>query len=162
MQLNQNLHTSPRKRALVVSGLVAVAFLAASCRLAPPPGTSDSPSGFVDQISAPFVVGGTTYGVRVVGWASDWNTTEPISVAFWVMQPNGRQHWFGPVLANRPRPDIDAAYRRGANFGFDSNVDLGSNAAGTYMVCAVAINVGPGEPTILGCRSVVTGTFPTT
>jgi len=79
---------------------------------------------------------------------------------FWVLHPNQAQHWSGPVLANQPRPDVEAAFHRGANFGFDATVDLASNAAGTYTVCAVALNVGPGDHTILGCRSIVTPAFP--
>ena len=81
---------------------------------------------------------------------------------FWVLQPDHHQHWSGPVLANQARPEVDAAYHRGANFGFDTTVDLGSNEAGTYTVCAVALNVGQGEHSILGGKSAVTPPVPTT
>ena len=102
-----------KKRKLRAGGaLLALALMAgllAACELAPAPGTSNSPSGYVD------VVTGGADSVRVQGWTSDWNTLNPIDV---VVMINGV--WApGVFTANLPRTDVAARYGRGANFGYD-------------------------------------------
>lgn len=141
-----------KKRKLRSGGaFVALALMAGllgACELAPAPGTSNSPSGYVD------VVTGGADSVRVQGWTSDWNTLNPIDV---VVMINGV--WApGVFTANLPRTDVAARYGRGANFGYDVTLPA---VAGALSVCVVALNVGRGQNTILGCDTT-TATTPTT
>jgi hypothetical protein len=123
----------------VLAGVFAVMALLSACVPAPPPGTSSSPSGYVDSVT-----GG--YGrLRVQGWASDWDTRNPIKVSFLI-----GGEWVRTVEANKPRPDVDAAFGRGANFGYDETFVL---PAGDTAVCVTALNVGPGFNSLLGCGS---------
>lgn len=128
--------------------LALMAGMLGACKFAPAPGTSDSPSGYVD------VVTGGADSVRVQGWTSDWNTRNPIDV---VVMINGV--WApGVFTANLPRTDVAARYGRGANFGYDVTLPA---PAGALSVCVVALNVGRGENTVLGCVNA-TATTPTT
>ncbi|CAB4698379.1 MAG: PKD domain-containing protein [Actinobacteria bacterium] len=144
---------SLNKRRSVLLGLVLIALvllsgLVTACKLAPNPGTSHSPSGYVD------VVTGGPNSVRIEGWTSDWDTLNPINVVFLI---NGA--WAPGVFnANLSRTDVDAWYRRGAYFGFDVTLPV---PAGPVSVCVIALNVGPGQNTILGCVST-TATTPIT
>jgi hypothetical protein len=139
----------------ILLGFVTLATVLAGCIPAPPPGSSSSPSGYLD------VVTGGNGNVRVEGWASDWDTLDPIQVVFVI---NGE--WIsGGFNANKPRTDVGQVFGRGNNFGFDETFEV---AAGPVTVCAGAINVGPGEPTFLGCgtsqvsdRVTVEGESPT-
>ena len=135
-------------RALGVAVVVAVlAVVGTSCEPAPPPGTSHSPSGSLDVLRIVTTVneGGTYKSVLMEGWASDWDTLAPIEVMFYFIPEapySGFAYWLdvrlgdkypssgggGPgivlpppdytLTANRPRTDVDAAFHRGANFGF--------------------------------------------
>ena len=141
-----------KKRKLRAGGaflaLALMAGLLGACELAPAPGTSNSPSGYVD------VVTGGADSVRVQGWTSDWNTLNPIDI---VVMINGV--WApGVFTANLPRTDVAARYGRGANFGYDVTLPA---PAGALSVCVVALNVGRGQNTILGCNTT-TATTPTT
>ena len=131
------LRTSPFALALAIT---CVAGLTAGCILAPTPGTSDSPSGSLDAVT---LVSG---GVRIQGWTSDWNTTDPISVVVWL---NGMLQ-NGVFVADKPRPDVDAAFGRGSNYGFDERLNA---PVGPVTVCVSAVNVGPGDNSLLGCRT---------
>jgi hypothetical protein len=114
--------------------------------------------------------------IHLTGWASDWDTTAPTLVAFWTedhfnstgpTQPFdppqlfNPPHWWGPVFADQPRPDVDAAFHRGANVGFDSTVNFGNivdtSEIAYVTVCVVALNDGRGDNTILGCLNVSGG-----
>ena len=64
----------------------------------------------------------------------------------------------GAFTANLPRTDVAARYGRGANFGYDVTLPA---PAGALSVCVVALNVGRGQNTILGCNTT-TATTPTT
>jgi hypothetical protein len=86
---------------------------------------------------------------RVVGWALDPDTNDPIDVHFYVGGGGA-----GATSARVDRPDIATAIPGyGRNHGFDAMVSVGS---GTHEVCAYAINVGPYGTTnpIIGCRTV--------
>lgn len=155
MQANVNTRQSSRfleRRGVRLSGiflaLALMAGLLGACELAPAPGTSYSPSGYVD------VVTGGADSVRVQGWTSDWDTRNPIDI---VVLINGV--WApGAFTANLPRTDVAARYGRGANFGYDVTLPA---VAGALSVCVVALNVGRGQNTILGCDTT-TATTPTT
>ncbi len=86
-------------------------------------------------------------GVRVAGWAMDPNAAGPIDLHVYI---NGRLA--GATTANTSRGDVGTAYPAyGPAHGFDASfpVDAAAN-----NVCVYMINVGPGENTLLGCRSV--------
>lgn len=89
-------------------------------------------------------------GFEVRGWAIDPSTTDPIYV--WVTVDGVGLH----LHATIDRPDVGAAYPEfGSAHGFAGTV-RGSSSAGE--VCVTASNVGPGNHTLLGCRSFgVTG-----
>ncbi len=114
--------------------VVAVALVATACL----------PQGVVDQVTAR-----RGQPVRVTGWARDPETTDPIDVHVYA---DGRI--VGAVRADRPRPDVDAAYAdAGPNHGYDVAIPL---SPGLRRVCAYAIDAGEGDVNPeLGCRSVV-------
>ncbi len=97
------------------------------------------------------VVGGAP-GIRVSGWALDYDTKNPIDVHVYV---DG--NFAAAVTANVSRPDVAAAYPgMGPSHGYDVAIPA---AAGTHNVCVYGINTGPlgnGNP-VLGCRSVRVG-----
>lgn len=89
-----------------------------------------NPIGNVDLVRR------TPGGLLAVGWAIDLDTAEPITVEI------SRGDAVFPVVADRPRPDVGAAYpESGPNHGFEVTIPA---IAGTYDVCATAINVGRG------------------
>ena len=129
---------SPARTSIAIVAIAATAMLLAACESAPAPGTSSSPSGYVDSVTS------GEGSVRVQGWASDWNTLNPIKVVFLVTG-----EWVKQIFtADTSRPDVDRKYARGANFGFDETLVVPN---GAVTVCAVALNIGRGEDTILGC-----------
>lgn len=141
MTRNSLSRNSTARMSIGIIAIAATAMLLASCRPAPAPGTSSSPSGYLDSVVR------DESNIRVQGWASDWNTRESINVVFMV---NGV--WaMGFFKANTARPDLERKYSRGANFGFDEILRV--PGVGLATVCAVAINVGRGENTLLGCAT---------
>jgi hypothetical protein len=86
-------------------------------------------------------------GVRLAGWALDWDTNAPVSVRVTV---DGQVA--ATPLANVSRPDIANAYPgMGPNHGFDVTVPL---AGGSHTVCVAMVNAGPGQDSLLGCRTI--------
>ncbi len=138
--------------------LAVAATVTAGCQKAPPPGTSHSPSGYVDSVTLltpiPYnLTSGTFALVRVKGWAWDWDSDYPVQVAY-AIRKDGRTEWVGPYWNDDPRPDVQAAFGRGAKSGFDVRVDILS--PGRATICAVALNtIGPGENSVLGCGTVL-------
>ena len=133
------MHTDRRRAFATIftaAATLGAACILAACTPAPPPGTSHSPSGYLDVLFA------TDTGIRVAGWASDWDTTDPIHVAVtvdgtWVV-----------TLADGGRTDVDAMFHRGADYGYDIILPT----ANTHqVVCVAALNVGHGHNTLLGC-----------
>src|SRR5690606_15867277 len=99
-----------------------------------------SPRGHLDGVTA------TAEGVTVRGWAWDENTKAPVTVRVTV---GDRTH---EVKADEYRSDIAKAFSKAGSYrGFD---DALAAAPGTYEVCAVAVNVGRGANTSLGCEQV--------
>lgn len=100
-----------------------------------------SPIGGINDVIAS---GG---GISVRGWTFDYSTQESIIADVWV---NGS--WVRSLRADLSRPDVAAAYAgSGENSGFASSIAL---TAGVKNVCIHGINVGPGQHTLLGCRTV--------
>lgn len=115
---------------------------------APPSGTAPDPGpampiGWLDRVTA------EAGRIRVQGWALDPDSDEyPIKVRVYV---DGE--WAGGFTADRSRPDVAAAYGRGARHGFDRRIPA---SPGAHEVCVFAINdneAGPHEA--LGCKRVV-------
>ncbi|MEO7555978.1 MAG: CAP domain-containing protein, partial [Acidimicrobiales bacterium] len=85
--------------------------------------------------------------VSVQGWALDPDTTGALEIDVTV---DG--YYVGAGTANQSRSDVAAAYPSyGAAHGFSFSVGIWG---GTHSVCVAAVNVGPGAPAYLGCRSV--------
>ena len=99
------------------------------------------PFGSLDQVSREGA------SVRVKGWAIDPNTASPISVHIY-----GNDSFKTAVVADASRPDVDAAFGKGAAHGFNTLI---AAPPGPIKVCVFAINVGPGiHNSVLGCRSI--------
>ena len=74
--------------------------------------------------------------LRVAGWAIDPNTNDPIRVHVYL---DG--HGIDSLLADLPRPDVEARHHRGALHGFDARYRI---PVGSHEVKVFAIDVGPG------------------
>jgi hypothetical protein len=102
----------------------------------------DSPVGSFD------VFGQELGGIAIRGWAFDPNTTDPIDL---VVSTNG---FIDQVPADESRGDLAAVLPGvGANHGFDlfaGGFEVGSSTA----ICVVAVNVGTGTNTTLGCKNI--------
>jgi SpoIID/LytB domain protein len=106
-----------------------------------------NPLGSID------ILGPVPGGIALAGWALDPNTTAPIPVHVYV---NGqfRQH----LDAGLPRSDIAAVFPAyGAAHGFAATLSIDRPV---NTVCAYAINVGPGDHQLLGCRTVTNSIQP--
>jgi hypothetical protein len=88
----------------------------------------------------------TQNGIMVTGWAIDPDTNGTIDVHVYV---NGAFAAAGP--ANQNRPDVDAAFHRGSNHGFNLFVPTGGGT-----VCVYGINQANGYNREIGCRHVPT------
>ena len=101
------------------------------------------PRGSVDQI-----VRGPG-GATLRGWAHDPDTTQPVQVRLTDGRGGGL---LTTVTTGQPRPDVQRSVP-GAPLGtgWTATVAL---ASGRHSVCAVAVDVGPGQDVDLGCRDV--------
>ena len=94
----------------------------------------------------------------LTGWAMDPDTSDPITVHVYSGGPYGTGDWAGQAAADRARPDVAAVYPAyGSSHGFTISVNVG---VGTTPLCVYAINVGGGDSTLLGCRTVSTASGP--
>ncbi len=95
----------------------------------------------------------TPGGVRVSGWAMDPNNAGSSDVHVYV---NGAMA--GSMRAANARGDLAAVFPAyGPSHGFDATFAVGQ---AINTVCAYAINVGPGDNQLLGCRTVVNSVQP--
>jgi hypothetical protein len=85
-------------------------------------------------------------GARLTGWALDPDTTASIGVHVYV---DGR--FAAATVAQGHRPDVDAAYRKGAAHGYDLTVAM---TAGTHEVCLYGLNQPKGGNPKFACRAV--------
>ena len=117
-----------------------------------PPTPEDDPVGALDlaKASAPGQV-------RVRGWAFDPNVpTEPVAIRLVVGgregEPGAVSYDLGPA-ANLPRRDVRLQYpEAGGRHGFDLAVP--TVMSGRQRVCTYALDVEPGEDSLLGCKGV--------
>ncbi len=93
-------------------------------------------------------------GVRVLGWALDPDSVEPLDIHVYV---DGA--FAGSRLADTFRPDIEALY---PNFGDRHGYDLDVPApAGTRQITVYAIGQGSGDPySLLGTVTAEVGSLP--
>ena len=104
-------------------------------------GPSGDPYGQIDS------TGNIPGAVTARGWAIDPNTASPILVQAYIDGHINALAW-----ANKPRPDVGAAYpKAGPNHGYTLTLQT---TPGPHTVCLYAINTGPGTSVGLGCRSV--------
>jgi hypothetical protein len=101
-----------------------------------------SPFGVLDVLSVGKGV------ITVAGWALDPDSTDPIQVHVYVSGQGT------PILANGPRPDVDAAFHKGANHGFSATL---AAAPGVQQVLVYAINVGSGSNVLIANRTIEIG-----
>jgi Rv2525c-like, glycoside hydrolase-like domain len=117
-----------------------------------PPTPEDNPLGSLDLATAP-----APGQVRVRGWAFDPNApTAPLSLRLLVGgrdgEPGAVAYELGPV-ANQPRSDVRLRYpEAGGRHGFDLAVP--TVKSGRQRVCAYALDIEPGEDSLLGCKGV--------
>lgn len=103
---------------------------------------SAPPLGFLDQ-----VVGGTNL-VTFSGWAADPKSpTSPSDVRVQIGSSAPRV-----IRADMARPDVARVFPSlGADHGYSGSIIV---PPGQHTVCVTAINVGAGDDTPLGCRTV--------
>jgi hypothetical protein len=95
--------------------------------------------------------------VRIKGWALDANApTAPLGIRLVVGgregEPGVASYDLGPI-ANLPRRDVRLQYpEAGGRHGFD--LSLPTVKSGRQRVCVYALDIEPGEDTLLGCKGV--------
>lgn len=105
------------------------------------PTNPTSPVGNVEQVST------SPSGLRVRGWALDFDTMNSIDVHVYV---DGQGYATKAALS---RPDVAQVYGRSSNaYGYSIDVPAGP---GSHFVCVYGINVGPGGNSTLGCGTYV-------
>jgi len=88
---------------------------------------------------------GGSGSIHLAGWALDPDAWTPIAVHVYIDGAGVA------VSAANPRPDVDAAFARGPDHGYDVLVPA---TAGAHTVCVYAIDANGGPNTLLGCRAV--------
>ena len=85
--------------------------------------------------------------IRVAGWAQDYDTTGSISVHFYVDGVKVTE-----VVADGPRPDVEALHKNGAAHGFTVTLPT---TTGKHELCAYSINVPKGVNHMIGTACTV-------
>ncbi|GIG39607.1 hypothetical protein [Cellulomonas phragmiteti] len=98
------------------------------------------PIGVVEAVTA------TNTTLTVSGWTLDPDTSASTEVHVYVDGVGTS------AMADRSRPDVAAAYGKGDRHGFLVTVPA---APGPRSVCTFGISSGPGNNTLLDCRTVV-------
>ncbi|MBS1879947.1 MAG: DUF1906 domain-containing protein [Actinobacteria bacterium] len=112
---------------------------------------ADNPIGEINLIGAPEP--GT---VRVKGWTYDPNfptATTPVRVIIGgrAGAPGTSEYELGEI-ANVARPSVAVQHpEAGPNHGFDSR--FLTTVSGSQTVCVYALDIAPGEDTLLGCKA---------
>ena len=101
----------------------------------------EAPFGAFDGL---FDVGGA---IKAHGWAIDQNLRDGVEVLLYV-----DQRPVVKVMADRPRPDVAAAYPYyGGNHGFEATIDA---QPGRHTVCVLARDQGSGHSKFLAFASI--------
>jgi hypothetical protein len=112
--------------------------------------SGDDPVGYLDLASSP--VPGQ---VRVRGWAFDPNApTDPLAIRLVVGgragAPGASTYELG--VATRSRRDVALEFpEAGPRHGFDTTLPI--VRSGRQQICAYALDYGPGEDQLLGCKA---------
>lgn len=97
--------------------------------------------------------------VSVRGWTFDPNAkTSPVTIHVYVGGKAGQKGAEGRSIgkANKSRADVARAFKGvGNNHGFSTSFE--TKKRGRQLVCAYAINLGPGSNKLLGCKTVSIG-----
>ena len=112
--------------------------------------TNPNPFGHYERVSSPKVG-----QVSVRGWAIDRSAqttaTHVQVVVGGTRSTRGAEGYI--LLADRRRTDVGRSYPlAGPNHGFEGTITTGKR--GKQTVCVYALNVGAGQDTLLGCRTV--------
>jgi hypothetical protein len=110
----------------------------------------DDPVGFLDLASSP-----APGQVRVRGWAFDPNApTAPLAIRLAVGgragAPGVTTYELGPVATQSRRDVVQEFPEAGPRHGFDLSLPIVQS--GRQQVCAYALDVDPGEDSLLGCK----------
>jgi hypothetical protein len=108
-------------------------------------GSNNNPVGGINEMN----INASRDGLFIRGFVfdADADPSVPTVADVWV---NGA--FRTGVVANDPRPDVQAAYPgQGPNHGFHAQIALGQ---GISNVCVYGVNVGGGSTVLLGCRSI--------
>ncbi|AGP30980.1 N-acetylmuramoyl-L-alanine amidase [Corynebacterium terpenotabidum Y-11] len=111
---------------------------------------TNNPEGAFDEASSP-----SPGKVKVRGWAFDRDKiTSSIAVHIYIGGEAGTAGAEGHNLtAKASRPDVARAHNgAGNNHGFEQTLTTAKR--GKQKICAYGINVGSGDNTLLGCKSV--------
>ena len=117
-----------------------------------PPVPEDNPVGALELATA-----SGPGQVRIRGWALDADApTEPLAIRLVIGgregEPEVAAYELGPV-ANLPRRDVRLQYpEAGGHHGFD--LSLPTVKSGRQRVCVYALDIEPGEDSLLGCKGV--------
>ena len=117
-----------------------------------PPAPEENPIGALDLAAA-----AGPGQVRIKGWAFDGNApSEPLAIRLVVGGREGEAEvatYDLGQIASLPRRDVRQRYpEAGGRHGFDFS--LPTVKSGRQRVCAYALDVDPGEDTLLGCKGV--------
>jgi hypothetical protein len=86
-------------------------------------------------------------GILISGYALDFNSTSPIAVHIYA-----DNKFAAGVVTTIARPDLAARYpNAGHNIGYQVTIPF---AGGSHVLCAYALNAGPGANTLLRCVRV--------
>jgi hypothetical protein len=113
--------------------------------------TEDDPIGFLDLTGSP-----GPGAVRIKGWAFDPNApTAPLGIRVVVGgqagAPGAAEYELGPI-ASLSRRDVLAEHpEAGPRHGFDASFPVAKS--GPQQVCVYALDVEPGENSLLGCKT---------
>ena len=111
---------------------------------------SPNPFGHYERVTSP-----KAGQVSVRGWALDRSApTTSLKIQIVVGGTRSTRGAEGYIIdANRRRDDVARSYPgTGSNHGFDGTIN--TKKRGTQQVCVYALNIGTGQDTMLGCRTV--------
>jgi hypothetical protein len=114
------------------------------------PVSEDNPIGWLDLTGSP--VPGS---VRIKGWAFDPNSpATPLAIRAYVGgeagTPGALEYELGPIAGLGRRDILTEHPEAGPKHGFDATFP--TTLSGSQPVCVYALDVEPGEDTLLGCK----------
>ena len=111
-------------------------------------GKSNDPFGSIDTIETTFD------GVRISGWAIDWNAPlEPVELHVYIggSADSGEAKNVYKITADKERGDVGEKYPgTGKNHGYDAVLDI----TGTEVIYIYLYNIGEGQNILLGAPTV--------